>query len=191
MVYRINWNQRSERYSVIRPGRGWMMKPWTPCSEKSFNSRSIVASVISPFQTKNGRVLNQRSERYSVIRPGRGWMMKPWTPCSEKSFNSRSIVALVISPFQTKNGRVLNSAGGFGNNVLRRARESTVVAAEAADKNISVTTRHFLISTGSLPFLRRMKPRQGFSTAADLHQGNARQFTELPDQLAKMTDSDR
>src|ERR1035437_3754173 len=116
---------------------------------------------------------NQRSERYSVIRPGRGWMMKPWTPCSEKSFNSRSIIASVISPFQTKNGRVLNSAGGFGNNVLRRARESTVVAAEAADKNINVTTRHFLISTGSL----------------DFHQGNARQFTELPDQLAKMTDS--
>src|ERR1035438_6122017 len=104
---------------------------------------------------------NQRSERYSVIRPGRGWMMKPWTPCSEKSFNSRSIIASVISPFQTKNGRVLNSAGGFGNNVLRRARESTVVAAEAADKNISVTTRHFLISrseehTSELQSLRHL-----------------------------------
>src|SRR5664279_1062240 len=116
---------------------------------------------------------NQRSERYSVIRPGRGWMMKPWTPCSEKSFNSRSIIASVISPFQTKNGRVLNSASGLGNNVLRRARESTVVAAEAADKTTIVTTRHFLISTDSL----------------DFHHGNARQLIDLPDRLAKMTDS--
>src|ERR1039458_3592326 len=65
-------------------------------------------------------------------------------PCSEKSFSSRSITDSVTSPFQTKNGRVLNSAGGLGNSVLRRARESTV-AVVATDTKISARTKLFLI----------------------------------------------
>src|ERR1035441_3623652 len=49
-----------------------------------------------------------------------------------------------MSPFQTKNGAVLNSAGGFGNNVRRPARESTV-AAVAANTNNNAKITLFLI----------------------------------------------
>ena len=74
--------------------------------------------------------------------------MKPWTPCSEKSRNSRSIIGSVISPFQTKNGSVLNSAGGLGNKVFKRTRESTV-SGDARDAKNKPRTSVFLIGISS------------------------------------------
>src|ERR1039457_4666437 len=110
-------------------------------------------------------------------------------PCSEKSFSSRSITDSVTSPFQTKNGRVLNSAGGLGNSVLRRARESTV-AVVATDTKISARTKLFLIEV-SLSHAGKEGLLFGLTISANSHGLNAQQCAELFDLACDMAHSDR